>query len=264
MVLRTKGNDKVLRLSQYIGDFHPEAQVKGLAGDSFIALICNNSDAIIFSVSIMSQRYKVFFNESLLSISSPDQAQCGKCKEVITNLDRRSVGEIITEFELSGINTYCLCYKDPAALFLLFSSFYQIIQSAGGVVRHRSGKYLFIKRFGKWDLPKGKIETGETPEVAALREVIEECGIDNLKIVRPLLPTYHTYKLEGNRILKKTWWFFMDYSGALDTKPQIEEGITEASWLVPSQFDMVLENTYRSIAELIGDISWNVGESFGD
>jgi len=234
--------------------------VYGLAGDSFIALICNNSDAIIFSVSIMIQRYKVFFNDCLLSISTPDLAICGVCKELISNPDRRTVGELISQFETSGINSYCVCCNDPESFFLLFSSYYQIIEAAGGIVRHPSGKYLFIKRFGKWDLPKGKIEKGESPDQAALREVMEECGISDLSIVRELPSTYHTYKLEGNRVLKKTWWFAMSYSGNLNTKPQTEEGITEATWLVTSQFDVVLENSYRSISELIGEVSWDTGE----
>lgn len=209
----------------------------------------------------MIQRYKVFFNDCLLSISTPDQALYGVCREIIYKLDRKVVVELIAQFEDSGIKSYCVCYKDPEALFALFLSYYQTIEAAGGIVRNPHGKYLFIKRFGKWDLPKGKIEKGESPVIAALREVGEECGIPDLKIGRNLLSTYHTYKLEGNRILKKTWWFAMDYSGDLLPKPQTEEGITEAVWLVPSQFDMVLENTYRSIAELIGEISWNAGES---
>jgi len=247
-----------------MGDFQPEAQVKGLAGDSFIALICNKSDAIIFSVSIMIQRYKVFFNDCLLSISAPDKALCGVCREIIDQPDRKTVGELIAQFEDSGIQTYCVCHENPRAFFNTFISFYQIIEAAGGIVHHDSGKYLFIKRFGKWDLPKGKIEKGESPDVAALREVSEECGITNLKITRELPSTYHTYKLEGNRILKRTWWFAMEYNGDFLTKPQTEEGITEAKWLVPSLFDMVLENTYRSIADLIGDISWNTGEAGQD
>ena len=247
-----------------MGDFQPEAQVKGLAGDSFIALICNNCDAIIFSVSIMIQRYKVFFNDCLLWISTPDEALGGICREIVDHVDRKTVGDLISQFENSGIQSYCVCHEDPKVFFKIFTSFYQIIEAAGGIVRHPSGKYLFIKRFGKWDLPKGKIEKGETPQKAALREVGEECGITSLKIVRELPSTYHTYKLEGNRILKKTWWFAMDYFGGFLTKAQTEEGITEATWLVPSQFDMVLENSYRSIAELIGEVSWNTGDTLQD
>jgi 8-oxo-dGTP pyrophosphatase MutT (NUDIX family) len=205
----------------------------------------------------MSQRYKVFFNDCLLSISAPDDAPMGVCREMIRQADRRSIGEMIAQFEDSGIHTYCVCHPDPTAIFKLFSSYYQIIEAAGGIVRHPAGKYLFIKRFGKWDLPKGKIEKGENPQAAALREVEEETGIAGLTIVRELPSTFHTYKLEGSRVLKRTWWFAMDYTGELMSRPQLEEGITEATWLVPSRFDMVLENTYRSIAELIGELSWD-------
>ena len=239
-----------------MGDFQPEAHVKGFAGDSFIAFICNKSDAINFSVSIMNQRYKVFFNDCLLSISTPELSLCGACREVFTTYDRRAVGELITQFESAGIGTYCVCCNDPEAFFNTFASFYLIIEAAGGIVRHPSGKYLFIKRFGKWDLPKGKIEKGENPSQAALREVNEECGISNLILSGELPSTFHTYKLAGQRILKKTWWFAMEYSGNLQTKPQTAEGISEATWLVPSQFDMVLENTYRSISDLIEEVAW--------
>jgi hypothetical protein len=212
----------------------------------------------------MIQRYKVFFNDCLLSISTPEQALSGVCSEIIEKINRKTVGELISQFEDSCIQTYSVCHMNPEAFFRVFTSFYQIIEAAGGIVRHPSGKYLFIKRFGKWDLPKGKIESGESPELAALREVREECGISNLKIDSVLPSTYHTYKLEGNRVLKKTCWFAMDYSGNLVTKPQTEEGISEARWLVPSQFDMVLENTYRSIVELIGEVSWTTGETVRD
>ncbi len=212
----------------------------------------------------MSQRYKVFFNDCLLSISSPADAICGVCKEIISKPDRTNVAELISMFETSGVYNYCVCCENPEAFFSVFASFYTIIEAAGGIVRHPSGKYLFIKRFGKWDLPKGKIEMGESPAMAALREVNEECGIGNLNLLNELPSTYHTYKLEGTRVLKKTWWFAMDYVGEFNTKPQLEEGISEATWLVPSQFDMVLENSYRSIAELIGDVSWNSADPASD
>lgn len=206
----------------------------------------------------MFQKYKVFFNDNLLSISTPDDAICGVCRETADHLDRESVGELISQFENSGIQSYCVCHRDPEAFFQVFLSYYIVIEAAGGVVRHPSGKFLFIKRFGKWDLPKGKIEKNEAPREAALREVSEECGISGLRVSGILPSTYHTYKLDGNRILKRTWWFAMEYDGNLITRPQTEEGITEATWLVPSRFDTVLENTYRSISELIGEIKWDL------
>jgi 8-oxo-dGTP pyrophosphatase MutT (NUDIX family) len=204
----------------------------------------------------MFQRYKVFFNDCLLSISTPEEAPPGISCETIHAADRTSMGEFLSRFESAGMRSYFLCSENPEILFATFLSFYHVIEAAGGIVRHSSGKYLFIKRFGKWDLPKGKIEPGETPEMAALREVNEECGISGHSIIQSLPSTYHTYKLEGTRVLKRTWWFSMEFSGDLAAKPQEEEGISEVAWLVPSRFDIVLENSYRSIAELIGDVNW--------
>jgi ADP-ribose pyrophosphatase YjhB (NUDIX family) len=204
----------------------------------------------------MAQRYKVFFNDSLLHIALPGQSLKGIPGETVTLPERKEVASLISMMETSGVHTYGVRTPDPDGFFSLLCSFYQMIGAAGGLVRHPVGKYLFIRRFGKWDLPKGKIEPGETPEKAAVREVSEECGISGLRITREQPSTYHTYRLDGQRVMKRTWWFAMEYAGTLETVPQTEEGITEAVWLVPSRFDMVMENTYRSIAELIGEMSW--------
>ena len=62
-----------MRLSQYIGEFHPEAQVKGLFGCNFIALICNRNSAVFFAVSlfkIMQQMYRIFINDGVLILRS--------------------------------------------------------------------------------------------------------------------------------------------------------------------------------------------------
>jgi 8-oxo-dGTP pyrophosphatase MutT (NUDIX family) len=204
----------------------------------------------------MPLNYKVFFNDCMLSFSSPQDAPQGICHEFLQKPDRLVIAELIAEFEASGVRNYCLCHPDPHFLFRMFSSFFLKFDSAGGIVRDKSGRYLFIKRFGKWDIPKGKLEAGESPEMAAIREVTEECGIEPPTIIRSLPSTYHTYILDGQRVLKQTWWFAMEYSGSPATTPQKEEGITEAVWLKPSQFDIILENTYRSLEVLIGDINW--------
>ena len=41
----------------------------------------------------------------------------------------------------------------------------------------KADAYLFILRNVVWDIPKGKLEKGETPELAAVREIEEECGL---------------------------------------------------------------------------------------
>jgi 8-oxo-dGTP pyrophosphatase MutT (NUDIX family) len=204
----------------------------------------------------MSQIYKVFFNESLLQLAPPGASVGDGGVEHLKYLDRSHLRKLIVGFESSGLKDFTISYPDTQALFRLFTSFFVVLEAAGGLVRHESCRYLFIKRFGKWDIPKGKIETGESPEAAAIREVMEESGITEPRVIKPLPQTYHTYNLEGTRILKKTWWYLMHLDGTMVTSPQREEGITEAVWLVPSQFDIVLENTYRSLAVLLGDIPW--------
>lgn len=109
------------------------------------------------------------------------------------------------------------------------------------------GEVLFIKRLGKWDLPKGHLEKGETSEEGAIREVEEECGISGLKIVSKLPTTYHIFRRKGKLILKETIWFQMstDFNGELI--PQTEEDITEARFLNAKMTSEALQNTYKNI-----------------
>jgi 8-oxo-dGTP pyrophosphatase MutT (NUDIX family) len=106
-------------------------------------------------------------------------------------------------------------------------------------------------RYGRWDLPKGHIEEGETPEQCAVREVTEECNIRGHNIMGTLPPSYHTYLFDGRPYMKKTWWFRMSYSGEMITEPQAEEGITHAEWLEPKEIARIKENTFQSLLDLL-------------
>ncbi len=138
-------------------------------------------------------------------------------------------------------------------LFKQFSSCFVNITAAGGVVINPEGKVLMIKRRGKWDLPKGKAEAGENNEQTALREVIEETGIRDLEIVKPLITTYHIYSIGNDHILKKNVWFDMRSSSNEDTVPQIEEEIKEAVWFDPGDLSLILGNTFLSIIDVLNE-----------
>ena len=58
-----------------------------------------------------------------------------------------------------------------------------IIKAGGGLVKNEKGEVLFMFRKGKWDLPKGKLDPGETMDACAVREVMEETGVSGLSIV---------------------------------------------------------------------------------
>jgi 8-oxo-dGTP pyrophosphatase MutT (NUDIX family) len=92
--------------------------------------------------------------------------------------------------------------------------------SAGGVVyRRRRGKVqvaLAARRTRRgdlvWGLPKGEIEPGETAEVAAVREVREETGLE-ARIEDALGEIRYMYVWEGVRIRKVVHFFLMRATG---------------------------------------------------
>ncbi len=126
-----------------------------------------------------------------------------------------------------------------------------VIQAGGGLVENEKGEILFMFRRGKWDLPKGKLDPGETLEQCALREVEEETGVNGLKVVRFLLVTEHAYEERGKSILKESHWWLMRASSQQTLVPQTEEDISELRWLAKKDFNIVLANTYPAILEVL-------------
>jgi 8-oxo-dGTP pyrophosphatase MutT (NUDIX family) len=111
----------------------------------------------------------------------------------------------------------------------------RIETSSGGVVFRRkqleSAHFLLIRDpYGNWGLPKGHLEGGETPVQAAVREVAEETGLDQLAVIDQL-PTIDWYFKDGSVVVHKFCHFFLIESPIGDPCPQIDEGITECVWL---------------------------------
>ena len=128
---------------------------------------------------------------------------------------------------------------------------FRMAPAAGGIVM-KDGKFVSIVRKGIPDLPKGHVEQGETPEEAALREVEEETGIGNLKIVKALPTTWHCYLEHEEWALKPTYWYLMSTTEDIQPKPQTEEGITEIKLIGNEEIEDFLKNTFRSISEILG------------
>ena len=196
----------------------------------------------------MDQRYTVFISEGELSFveGTSDQTNSehvfhdpsiGELERLIKKLENRELKTV----QVSG---------DSKANWKRFKSFYKNIEAAGGLVQNGDGNFLFIYRLGNWDLPKGKLEKGESVKEGAVREVEEECGISGVQITCHIIDTYHTYPLKGKRILKRTYWYAMNYSGEEALIPQGEEGITEAVWLNSDKASEALKDSYASIARV--------------
>ncbi|WP_435262152.1 NUDIX hydrolase [Tenacibaculum sp. nBUS_03] len=121
------------------------------------------------------------------------------------------------------------------------------IIAGGGLVLNEEKETLFIYRGDKWDLPKGRIEKGEKIEETAIREVEEECGIENLVIKKFLINTYHLFVQNGEKRLKETYWYLMYSNFTGNLKPQLEEGITDVCFKNEKEIEEALKNTYANI-----------------
>ena len=130
------------------------------------------------------------------------------------------------------------------------------VKAAGGIVTDNSGRRLLMTRNSRADLPKGKVEKGETIAEAALRETNEETGLQNIEIGRLRLKTYHIYDLYGGWHFKQTSWFEMKASDGQALVPQTDEGITDLQWVEPDEWCRRLNESYSTmqiIAKQIGN-----------
>jgi len=190
------------------------------------------------------QIYKVFIDNSpvFFEINS-------KSSEVFLTIDEIKQGLI--DFENSDFTDLYIEIESEAVFFEIFSD-YKFIEAAGGLVESKK-KYLFIKRNGYWDIPKGKLEKGETVEEAAVREIVEECGFKTApKLVKHLIDTWHVYIQNDVKYLKKTYWYLLNYKGDIKKlTPQLEEGITELTFLPKKAFDRIKNNTFKSIKDVL-------------
>lgn len=191
--------------------------------------------------------YTIFINDLSLHIAetAPSDAKIFT-EEVFLEFDNW-----FALLEAMGSGECWLLSKAPDRAMERFQSAFKIIEAAGGFVLNTNSELLVIHRLGKWDLPKGKVESEEAIPEAAVREVEEECGITDLEIIEPLPSTFHTYRLKGQRIFKKTHWFVMKTGDTSIPVPQSEEDILEAVWMERSQWDKVYSNTYPSILFLL-------------
>lgn len=140
---------------------------------------------------------------------------------------------------------------DIAKLWADFLTLYTYIPAAGGLVVNTSGQALLIYRRNSWDLPKGKVDEGETMEEAAVREVKEETGLVDVQLQQSLGTTYHTYREKREkRILKETFWYVMRTSND-KLIPQAEEDIEQAVWVDLPAFLAEKRDMYRSIREVL-------------
>lgn len=163
---------------------------------------------------------------------------------------KENLERVLLSLERNEGESFLLRGHDSDLMWQVFAEHFKVIEAAGGIVRNTNEEYLLIYRHETWDLPKGKIDPGETPEEAAVREVREECGFSSLQLKSQAQNTYHIYEHKEKQILKVTYWFHM-HSDQKVLSPQLEEGITDLGWKTASDLHAVYENTYPNIELLL-------------
>lgn len=130
----------------------------------------------------------------------------------------------------------------------------KVIVAGGGLLLNEHHELLMIFRRGYWDLPKGKLDDGETIEACALREVEEETGVGNLLSGGLLGITRHQYfdPYIKEEVIKETHWYAMNVMGRPALIPQTEEDITDIRWVPLQEVPALLENSFDTIREITG------------
>jgi 8-oxo-dGTP pyrophosphatase MutT (NUDIX family) len=177
--------------------------------------------------------------------AGPEQLR-GKCLLTETRPeDLEKILQWISQDKLPLLEDLVCISREKEKLKEFIKQEFRIVKAAGGLVR-KDGKFLLIHRLGKWDLPKGKLEKNEKLRETALREVEEECNIRAARREK-IGNTWHSYNLDGKRILKKTAWYVMDCLDDRKMKPQKEEGIEDIRWMSREEAEKALRTSYRSI-----------------
>ncbi len=202
--------------------------------------------------------YKIYINDRPLVLDSTNSREkymntsdgrlvsrySGKVKTLLHYAD-------LLEKESPRVTSVVLYAEDLDNLWKDFQSHYQLLEAAGGLVRQPDGRWLLIFRRGHWDLPKGKVDPGEELAEAALREVREETGLEEVHLIAPLTKTFHTYRSrEGRRILKPTHWYLME-SSQQKLIAQTEEDIEQAVWVTPEEALNSCSPKYSNIRDVL-------------
>jgi|TARA_B110000263_G_C15302728_1_gene508818 8-oxo-dGTP pyrophosphatase MutT (NUDIX family) len=196
--------------------------------------------------------YKVFYNQKPLFFTT----------DLTNNSDETPL--LFIKYTSALVIVNALRNKNTKAVYLYhpkeeklekhFLKHFPVVEAAGGLVEHTDGRYLFIYRNDKWDLPKGKIEKNEVIIDAAIREVMEETGVGDLMATKPLNTTYHVFNAKGKFKLKKTYWFLMKSNYDAPLVPQEEENIQAAVWRSKTDFPLLMKNAYENIKILLEEI----------
>lgn len=169
----------------------------------------------------------------------------------IDEISNAAINSLLHEIVKPEFHAGILMHKDIEKLKKSFFKHFTVIKAGGGAVLNNKNELLMIFRRGKWDLPKGKLDDGESIEQCALREVREETGITDIELGEKVTVTYHIYREFGKAILKESHWYKMKCGSEREPVPQTEEDITEIKWVGLKNLEKYTSNTFQTIKDVI-------------
>ena len=196
--------------------------------------------------------HKIYIEKRCIIICPPDELSLSDPNAILYNIGTSvNIPALVGLFEASEtLAKVFIPTDDMEGTYRRICAEFVEVNAGGGLVSNRRGDFLLISRNGLWDLPKGHQDPGEDIRVTALREVEEETGIQDIRILDLICITDHCYKRNGIWHLKHTWWYDMLDDMPIDLIPQVEEDISKATWVAKSSLPAFLNNTYPSIAEV--------------
>lgn len=216
-----------------------------LVGPKAAAQLTNSAHpAIVDYDQILDARLEALKAESLHGHLLVLNATPATVSKLLSLLQKTDAGELLS------VTLGCL---DKESCEDAIKKPFKVIKAGGGVVG-RGDKQLLMFRRGVWDLPKGKLDDGESSRQGAAREVFEETGV-RVSVGERICTTWHTYNLNGNRILKRTKWYQMSVVDDSRMAPQAEEGIEKLAWLDGKETKLALTNSFSSIRYVIDEAS---------
>jgi 8-oxo-dGTP pyrophosphatase MutT (NUDIX family) len=196
--------------------------------------------------------YKIYFNNKVIIITNEEHTEQDHSNTMVFKEWKEEIYEYILEnLESNRATIFLIKAKNIDDVLNSIKKRFTIIQAAGGAVINSESGVLLIFRRGKWDLPKGKLDEGESLEKCAVREVEEETGLSDVQLNSFLITTYHTYMEEGKSILKETHWYKMSIREKQELTPQLEEDILECRWVSIAELSSFEDNMQPSVRDVV-------------
>lgn len=118
--------------------------------------------------------------------------------------------------------------------------------SSGGIVFRVKDNLIEVVLLqdlkARWSIPKGHVESGETLEQTAIREIGEETGLTKIKIISKLDKIHFFYRMNNKLIFMTNFVYLIEsYDHQEKLTPEDSEGIVDVQWFEAEQAYDVLE-----------------------